>query len=374
MFNFFHAVFVKVVSGIVSTIAAIGIISSPIPHSQLTPQVATVQLPPNQPSPQIVQRPEKSTPDKNGDIQSAEIEKLKKEVEDLKNRKVSTPSVKTIQEQPKPTVAQEIPKQRPNYDQELSQLIAEARQRIDTFNKAVQETTDFIPVIQNTLDKYPSDPAVQSSGQQLLGENNKLGSISEKLVEIETQRVSKLSSYLGLGILPTVEDFSSLNGEYNDYYRQYETSNSQVEVLMKTFVANRKSALEERVAKEQQELNELKTLLSQQIATRQKTLTDLKTQIDRWQQQYDDNCAGSSERSCVGRRAEAVRHLTPLINQYNALLGNASGKIYSPVSQTYLRFQADPSGYGGTLYDESGGSSVYTFNCDQYGNCTIYSQ
>lgn len=304
---------------------------------------------------------------------ATEIEKLKREVENLKNQKITPPSTDIIQQLPKQTTTQEAPKQLQNYDQELSQMIAKAKERIGIFNEAVNETEKFIPIVRSTMNKYAGDSLVQSSGQELINENNNLASISRKLVSIETQRVNKLSSYLGLGVLPSVSDFSSIVQDYNNYYKQYETSNGRIESLMRTFVANEKSALESKLAEERQELDELKKLLSQEIAARQKQLTDLGNQIDSYQAQYDKACEGVTMSACAGIRAEIASKMNPLIDQYNTLLGNNSGKIYSPVRQTYLRFEADQFGRGGRLYDPNG-STYYTFDCDQWSNCSIYGQ
>lgn len=303
--------------------------------------------------------------------QSAELEKLKREVDELKNRKVNPPSAGIIKEQPKSTATQETPKQRQNYDQELSQMIAEARQRISVFSGAVKEAIDFIPIVRNTMDKYLGDSTIQSSGQELINENNNFASISKKLVDTETQRVNKLSSYLGLGIVPSVDDFPSIVRDYDNYYKQYEASNARIESLMRAFVANEKSTLERKLAQERQELDELKKLLSQEMTARQKKLTDLEAQIEIYQKQYDTACEGVSMSFCSGSRAGIASKLNPLIDQYNALLGNNTGKVYSPVRQTYLRFEADSFGRGGRLYDPNG-STNYTFDCDQWNNCSIY--
>ena len=301
-----------------------------------------------------------------------EVEQLKKEVESLKNTKVTLPVVDIKPQEQLKNSSRENTNSRQNYDQELSQMVAETRQRISVFNGAVQETEKFIPIVKTTINKYPGESMVQQSGQELINENNNLASISKKLVSIETERANKLSSYLGLGVIPPTDIFSQIIQQYNDYYRRYETSNMRIESLMRIFVANEKSALERKLALEKQDLEELKLLLSQEMVVRRKRLADLETKIEFQKKRYDTACEGVSMNFCAGQRAYIASHdLNPLIDDYNALLGNKSGKIYSPVRQTYLKFEADQFGGGGKLYDPNG-STYYTFDCDQRGNCSIY--
>lgn len=191
--------------------------------------------------------------------QFPEIEKLKREIEELKNTK-ATSSVVDVKPKPQPkTTTDGSSSQRQNYDQELSQLIAETRQRISTFDGAIRETEEFVPIVRTTMNKYSNEFIMQQSGQELLNENSNLASISRKLVVVETERANKLSSYLGLGILPKIEDFSQITQQYNDYYRQYEASNTKIELLMKTFVLNEKSVLERLTQQTRQQIQDLKT-------------------------------------------------------------------------------------------------------------------
>ena len=313
--------------------------------------------------------PKKST---ESNTQALELEKLKKEVGELKNQKVNSQSTGAVQEQPKPVTVQETPQQRENYDQELSQWIAEVKQRITVFNGAMKGANDVVPEIRGVMNKYASSQLIQSSGLDLINENNNLATISKKLIDIETQRVNRLSSYLGLGILPTVRDFSTLKIDYDDYSQKYESSIKRANSLMLTFVNNEKEVLGKILAEEKQELAELKNLLSREMVAKDAKLDALKTQIDDLNFSYDNACKEVSMAGCLGIRAEIARKLNPLIDEYNSLLGNTSGKIYSSRTQSYFTFEADQYG-GGILRDQSS-NSFYTFDCDQWGDCIIYGQ
>lgn len=147
--------------------------------------------------------------------------------------------------------------QRQNYDQELSPLIVEARQRISTFEGAIKETEKFAPTVRATMDKYPNEFTIQQSGQELLNENSNLALISKKLVTVETERANKLSSYLGLSVLPQVEDFAQITQQYNNYYQQYQASNDRITSLISSFVLNEKAVLERLTQEAQQRLDNL---------------------------------------------------------------------------------------------------------------------
>ncbi len=186
----------------------------------------------------------------------SEIEQLKKEVAELKEEKTE------VEVKPKPqlkTTTDGSSSQRQNYDQELSQLIVKTRQRISTFEGAIRETEEFASLVRTTMNKYSNELIMQQSGQELLNENSNLASISKKLVMIETERANKISSYLGLDILPKVDDFSQITQQYNNYYQQYESSNMKIELLMKNLVLNEKSVLERLTQQARQQIQDLKT-------------------------------------------------------------------------------------------------------------------
>ena len=316
---------------------------------------------------------------KQGNNQTTETEKIKKEIENLKNKPIVAPvtSFSVPQNQSNASVV-EKPKQSVaiNYDKELNEFIAETRQRIGTFTQAANQADDFVPVVKSTMNKYPDDSAIQQSGQALVNENNNFASISRKLVAIENSRANKFSSYLGLNTLPPADQFSQITADYNNYYAQYTASDAKINSLMPTFVANEKSFLERKDAQLKQDISAIKNELSQQISARQKQLSDLADKIEVQQNRYDSACSPSGEVTqsfCNGTRARiAANDLNPLINQYNALLGGFSGKL-SPVNQTSFRFETNPNGLGGRLYDTNGTAS-YTFDCDQFGNCSIFGQ
>jgi len=360
MFSFFQTIFHKITTVIATAAITIGLISAPKPAEQ--------PITNNQSLPVIEQQV------KNDKFLKQEIKKSepKKEIETPKTINVEPPVVK--QEQTKTTVEEQV-SQRQNYDTDLSQWIAETRQRINTFDNAIQETNSLISRIRAEMNKYPNESTIQQSGQELINENNNLASISRSLVAVETERVNKISSYLGLGLLPSVNDFTQIKQQYDSYYQQYQASNEKVGSLMRSFVSNEKSVLQNTLAREKQELDELKQLLSQQISARQQKLSELKNQIEYYQNQYNsiDNIAGGTESIMAGKKAAIASKLNPLINEYNSLIGNFSGQIYSPVRQTYLKFTTDSMG-GGTLYDPYNSSTYYNFTCDSFGGCSIYSQ
>ena len=109
------------------------------------------------------------------------------------------------------------------------------------------------------MNKYPNEFIMQQSGQELLNENSNLASISRKLVMVETERTNKLSSHLGLDILPKIEDFSQITQQYNNYYQQYEASNTKIELLIKNLVLNEKSVLERLTQQTRQQIQDMKT-------------------------------------------------------------------------------------------------------------------
>ena len=148
------------------------------------------------------------------------------------------------------------PPTRKNYDKELSQLVADRRQSISVFQGAIKETEDFAPVVKTTMNKYLNEFIMQQSGQELLNENENLASISRKLVSIETNRANKISSYIGLGIIPKIEEFSQLTQQYNDYYQKYKTSKDKMTSLIGVFVSNEKTVLERLIKERQQTLEE----------------------------------------------------------------------------------------------------------------------
>lgn len=208
---------------------------------------------------EVVELKEKKTETDNTN-QSSEIEKLKREIEELKNTKTTSPVV-DVNPKPQPkTTTDGSSSQRQNYDQELSQLIAQTRQNISVFNQAVDDTNNFISIVRNDMNKYSSDIIIQQSGQELINEANNLISISRKLVEIETIQLNKLSSYLGLNIIPPTSEFSSIVTQYQSYYGQYESSKARTESLMKIFVLNEKSALERLTQQTRQQIEDLKAI------------------------------------------------------------------------------------------------------------------
>jgi len=351
MFKIFETIFTKITSLVASAIIAVGLVTVPTPP--------ITQMAPNKPTEQLSesQKTSQDNTKRTNDLQNTKTQSESQQQTTEKNQAKETEIITNIK--------------KTDYDQELSQMIAETRQRIDVFNWAVKEATNFIPTVKATMNKYLDDSLMQQSGQELINENDNLASIAKKLVEIETERASKLSSYLGLGIVPGTENFSTIIAQYDNHYKQYESSNSEIKSLMRTFVANEKSVLEKKLAQEKQKTEELKQLLSQEMAARQKQLTDLEAKIEFQQKRYDD-CSGETMSFCAGQRAYIASHdLNPLIKEYNALLGNNTGKIYSPAQQTYLIYESNQLGNGGKLYDPNG-STYYTFDCDQWGNCSIY--
>ena len=191
--------------------------------------------------------------------QFSEIGKLKREIEELKNTRATSPVVEVKSKTQPKTTTDGSSSQQQNYDQELSQLIVETRQRISTFEGAIRETEEFAPLVRTTMNKYPNEFIMQQSGQELLNENSNLASISRKLVMVETERTNKLSSHLGLDILPKIEDFSQITQQYNNYYQQYEASNTKIELLIKNLVLNEKSVLERLTQQTRQQIQDMKT-------------------------------------------------------------------------------------------------------------------
>ncbi|MCX6813546.1 MAG: hypothetical protein NTV77_03680 [Candidatus Azambacteria bacterium] len=359
MFHFFQIIFHKVTMVIATAAIAVGLISAPKPAEK--PIITNQQ---NQP---VIEQGVGNNKSLNQEAESqSKISELEKEIKTLKSANKNSPVVEQeqIKQEQTKTTTEQNSNQRQNYDSELSQLIAEARQRISTFNGTIKEVEDFIPVVRATMNKYPNESIIQQSGQELINEENNFASISRSLVAIETERVNKLSSYLGLGLLPSASDFSQTKQQYDNYHQQYQASNGKIDSLMRIFVSNEKSVLEERLAKGKQELDQLEQLLSQQVSVRQQKLVDLKTQIKYYQNQYNniDKIAGGTESIMAGKKAAIASQLNPLINEY-----------YSPVRQTYLQFRADSMG-GGVLYDPYNSSTYYNFTCDGMGGCSIYSQ
>jgi hypothetical protein len=205
-----------------------------------------------------------------------------------------------------------------NYDQQLSQLIAQGKQNISVFQSAVKETKDFAPTVQATMNKYPNEIIIQQSGQDLLNENTNLASISNKLVSIETDQINKLSSHLSLGTLPTVADISQFAQQYNDYYAQYQTSNTKITSLIKTFVSNQKTVLDRLIQENTQKLDETKQKVDDQKnanQAKQEKLNAINLQIANLNAKYAEDVATARKRQ--SSMAQINLHIQVLTDQYN---------------------------------------------------------
>lgn len=139
-------------------------------------------------------------------------------------------------------------------DKELSQIISETKKNVDIFSRAKNEAISFIPTVRNTMNKYPDSLLVQQSGQQLIDENNNLSFIAGKLFNIENERIKILSSSLGSGATPSVNDFSTSKTQYENYRNQYDLSIIKIKSLMETFVINEKTVLSEMLREKREEL------------------------------------------------------------------------------------------------------------------------
>lgn len=292
----------------------------------------------------------------SNDLQANEVERLKKEVEELKKKQSATQSTpkqtapttqnsqeqKKLEEKPK-TTTDGSSSQRQNYDQELSQLIAQTRQNISVFNQVVDDTNNFISIVRNDMSKYSSDIIIQQSGQELINEANNLISISRKLVEIETSQINKLSSYLGLNIVPPTSEFSSIVTQYQNYYGQYETSNTKIELLMKTFVLNEKSVLEMLIQQTRQQTQDLKTQYYYETPPQPSTDSRLEYALSELRNTLSNISNEQTSSVVVGRRKEKaaqdwmqqnsnVFSYPSYVAQFNSIL-SSHGLYYMVVPQ-----------------------------------------
>lgn len=149
-------------------------------------------------------------------------------------------------------------KERKDYDPQLLRIIAKAKEYAGIFENAVKETSDFESTIRATMSKYPNEASLQQSGLKLLNENSNLASVSRKLISIETELANKLTSYLGLGILPPADELSRISDQYDDYYLEYQMSNDRIKLLMDNFLLNEKTILQKLILERQQELEDLR--------------------------------------------------------------------------------------------------------------------
>lgn len=176
--------------------------------------------------------------------QSIEIEKLKKEIETLRNNPAQ-PSKPKQQLQEKPASVK--PSEQPtsvnqqksgqtvkNNDLELVQLIAKIQQVADTYNQGIQQAEHSISVIESAIRQYAGDAFIRESGQAVIDENRNLEFLSKKLVELETDLMNKLSSYIGSNITPPtiIEEITPIAKQRDDYATQVQASNSKIHLLM----------------------------------------------------------------------------------------------------------------------------------------------
>lgn len=212
-------------------------------------------------------------------------------------------------------------------DKELAQLISELRQWINRFSKEKDDANDFIVTVRNTMNKYLTSPLIQQSGQQIINEINNLSFILEKLIDIENDRIEKLSSYLGSGIIPSANEFSYSKTQFENYFNQYERSDTKVRSLIETFVANEKIVLEEelqRRTKATQALEQLAVVtqeIDSQLATLDNQIKEKEAEIER-----EKNNPWLTQSQFERIMAKLISELNPLIDQWNSLV-NTRKKI-----------------------------------------------
>lgn len=192
-----------------------------------------------------------------------------KEIQRVTNdaRVIQSPKDTKITQQQLETITDRESGQNENYKQGLSQLIVDRERNISIFENAIKETEQFALTVKATMNKYSNEPTIQQSGQELLNESNNFISISRMLISIETDRVNKLSSYissLDLGISPNIEGLSETTQQYNNYYQQYQTSNTKITSSISSFVYNEKMVLDRLVQESKQRIENLQN--SEQIS------------------------------------------------------------------------------------------------------------
>lgn len=138
------------------------------------------------------------------------------------------------------------------FDEAMAPVFAQIQRDTGVYNDTIRETTSFISHIRAEMGKadFAGEPLVQQSGQELINEANNIISISRKLIDILTERKSVLSSYLGRDIVPPASVFDSNIASYNNYYAQWQATNSRVESMIKTFVLSQKSILDKLLIQE----------------------------------------------------------------------------------------------------------------------------
>lgn len=212
-------------------------------------------------------------------------------------------------------------------DEDLSQFISEIQGRINTFSQAKNEADDFISTVRNTMNKYPNSSLMQQSGQQLINEINNFSSISKKLIDFDNSRIRTISSFLGSGDVPSSSNFSFSKSEYDNYFDQYNTSDTQIDSLIKTFVNNEKIVLDEKIEEAQEELSrktKATQALTQLNAVTQEInsqLAVLGVQIQEKEDEIEQTENALASMSYInGKLSQLIPQLNSLIDQWNILI------------------------------------------------------
>jgi len=213
-------------------------------------------------------------------------------------------------------------------DKELSKTISEIKQRADTFSQVKNDANDFISTVRNKMNKYQSSLSMQQSGQRLIDELNNLAFISGKLLDIENARIGTFTSFLGLGNVPSANNFSTSTAQYENYRNQYDLSIAKTESLTETFVASEKTVLEEterqltedleRMTRATQALSQLNNIL--QGINSQLAILDSQIKAKAAEIENEKNRSGPME-LIEARLAQLIPVYNSLVNQWNSFLG-----------------------------------------------------
>jgi len=202
---------------------------------------------------------------------------------------------------------------------------------------------NFVQDTKNELSEYSYSNLVQSSGQQLINEVENQNFIINKVFDVCNQIITEFNSLKNTGDT-TSNNYKSLENQLTNYINQYGVAENKAKALIKTHVSNMASALDQKEAEVNKEVEKLQNIksaldkLTSLIDIANNDLLDLSNQIDEKNVEIEKIKNQAIPMNIInGQLATVYDEYNAIVNEYNIALEakNVLANLYSKVYDYY---------------------------------------
>ena len=214
---------------------------------------------------------------------------------------------------------------------------------------------NFVQDTKNELSEYSYSNLVQSSGQQLINEVENQNFIISKIFDVCNQIITEFNSLKNTGNT-TSNNYKSLENQLTNYINQYGVAENKAKALIKTHVSNMASALDQKEAEVNKEVEKLQNIksaldkLTSLIDIANNDLLDLSSQIDEKNVEIEKIKNQAIPMSIINAQLATVYdEYNTIVNEYNIAL-EAKNVLINLYSRVYDYYENDtPLSYSDKL-------------------------